>query len=48
MVKTSKIDIFNVMTEEELEDTLKNSDYSRREYRCNVLYCKWSFTQKYS
>lgn len=33
MVKTSKIDIFNVMTEEELEDALKNSNYSRREYQ---------------
>lgn len=33
MVKKSKIDIFNVMTEEELEEELKNPDYSRREYQ---------------
>ena len=33
MVKKSKIDIFNVMTEEELENELKNADNSRREYQ---------------
>ena len=33
MVKSSKIDIFNVMTEEELKAELKNPDNSLREYQ---------------
>ena len=33
MVKSSKIDIFNIMTEKELEDELKNPDNDRREYQ---------------
>ena len=33
MPKTSKINIFNIMTEEELEDELKNPENSRREYQ---------------
>ena len=33
MPKKSKIDIFNVMTEEELDDELNNSKNSRREYQ---------------
>ena len=33
MVKKSKIDIFNVMTEEDLKNELKNPDYSRREFQ---------------
>ena len=33
MSKKSKINIFNVMTEDELDNNLKNPDYSRREYQ---------------
>ena len=33
MSKKSKINIFNVMTEEELDKELKNPNYSRREYQ---------------
>ena len=33
MPKKSKIDIFNVMTEEELDDELNNSENTRREYQ---------------
>ena len=33
MVKSSKIDIFNIMTEEELEEELKNPNNTRREYQ---------------
>ena len=33
MSKISKINIFNVMTEDELDNNLKNPDYSRREYQ---------------
>ena len=41
MVKSSKIDIFNIMTEKELEDELKNPDNDQRisTICCNVLYC---------
>lgn len=33
MPKTSKINIFNIMDEEELDEELNNSEYSRREYQ---------------
>lgn len=33
MPKTSKINIFNIMDEDELNEELKNSEYSRREYQ---------------
>ena len=33
IVKSSKIDIFNIMTEEELEKELKNPNNTRREYQ---------------
>ena len=40
MPKYSKIDIFNKMTEDELENELKNPENSRREYqRCVAMKC---------
>ena len=40
MPKSSKIDIFNIMTEDELENELKNPENSRRDYqRCVAMKC---------